>query len=122
MKVLETERLTVRELSAATDAGFICALLNSPKFLKYIGDRGVRSPEAAAEFIETRYRQSYRDHGFGLYKPKQFARDFIDRERFHTTVLNRYPLGQNRHSVIQLVVDMDVHAIEFTLRKRKSQR
>lgn len=67
VKVLETERLTVRELSAATDAGFICALLNSPKFLKYIGDRGVRSPEAAAEFIETRYRQSYRDHGFGLY-------------------------------------------------------
>jgi RimJ/RimL family protein N-acetyltransferase len=41
--------------------------LNSPKFIKYIGDRGVRCVEDARGFIESRYRQSYRDHGFGLY-------------------------------------------------------
>ena len=65
--IVETQRLILRELSSATDAEFIFELLNSPKFLKHIGDRGVRTTEAAAEFIEMRYRQSYRDHGFGLY-------------------------------------------------------
>ena len=67
MKILETERLTIRELNAATDAAFVLELLNSPKFIKYIGDRGVRSVEESREFIENRYRQSYREHGFGLY-------------------------------------------------------
>ncbi len=65
--ILATKRLIVRELDSATDAEFICALLNAPKFIKYIGDRGVRTVNDAAEFIENRYRQSYRDHGFGLY-------------------------------------------------------
>lgn len=65
--IFETERLIVRELDFAADAEFICALLNTPKFIKYIGDRGVRTTEEAADFIENRYRQSYRDHGFGLY-------------------------------------------------------
>lgn len=65
--IFETERLVVRELDSASDAEFICELLNTPKFIKYIGDRGVRTPDEAAAFIETRYRQSYRDHGFGLY-------------------------------------------------------
>lgn len=54
-------------MNSAEDAEFIFSLLNSPKFIKYIGDRGVRSVSEAAEFIESRYRQSYRDHGFGLY-------------------------------------------------------
>ncbi len=64
---LRTERLAIRELDPVGDAGFVFRLLNSPKFLKYIGDRGVRSVEEAAIFIESRYRQSYIDHGFGLY-------------------------------------------------------
>ncbi len=68
MKVIvEAERLILRELDSAADAEFIFALLNSTKFLKYIGDRGVRSVSEAAVFIEERSCQSYRDHGFGLY-------------------------------------------------------
>ena len=66
MKVLETERLVLREMTA-DDARFILELLNTPKFLKYIGDRGVRTVKQSAAFIENRYRQSYHDHGFGLY-------------------------------------------------------
>ena len=65
--ILETERLNVRELNSASDAEFICVLVNSPKFIKYIGDRGVRTAEEATAFIDDRYRQSYRDHGYGLY-------------------------------------------------------
>lgn len=67
MLVAETQRLLIRELNSAGDAEFIFVLLNSPKFIEFIGDRGVRSTEQAREFIEKRYRQSYRDHGFGLY-------------------------------------------------------
>jgi len=65
--ILETERLVIRELDAARDAEFVFELLNTPKFIKYIGDRGVRSVEQARDFIENRYRRSYQDHGFGLY-------------------------------------------------------
>ena len=67
MIILETDRLTIRELRTDDDAEFVYALLNTPKFIKYIGDRGVRSADEAAHFIENRYRVSYRDNGFGLY-------------------------------------------------------
>jgi RimJ/RimL family protein N-acetyltransferase len=66
MKILETERLILREI-VETDAEFILDLLNQPSFIKYIGDREVRSVEDARNFIENRYRASYREHGFGLY-------------------------------------------------------
>jgi ribosomal-protein-alanine N-acetyltransferase len=64
--ILETERLVIREM-IDDDAAFVFALLSSPGFLKYIGDRGLRSVDDARTFIETRYRQSYRDNGYGLY-------------------------------------------------------
>lgn len=65
--IAETDRLLIRELDSAKDAEFIFELLNSPKFIKFIGDRDVRSIERSAQFIENRYRKSYRDNGYGLY-------------------------------------------------------
>ena len=65
-KILETERLVLREVDEGDDA-FMLDLLNQPSFLKYIGDRGVRDLDQSREFIESRYRASYREHGFGLY-------------------------------------------------------
>ncbi len=67
MKILETSRLLLRELDSGRDAEFVLELLNTPKFIKFIGDRGVRTLGDSAAFIENRYRQSYLDHGFGLY-------------------------------------------------------
>lgn len=66
MKILETGRTILREI-VETDAEFILDLLNQPSFIKYIGDRNVRTLADASEFIENRFRQSYREHGFGLY-------------------------------------------------------
>lgn len=66
MKILETERLSLREI-VETDDAFVLDLLNQPSFIKYIGDRSVRNLEQARDFIETRYRKSYADNGFGLY-------------------------------------------------------
>ncbi len=66
MKILETERLILREIVESDDE-FILDLLSQPSFIKYIGDRNVRNAEQAREFIENRYRASYAEHGFGLY-------------------------------------------------------
>ena len=65
-KILETERLILREV-VETDAAFILDLLNSPSFIKYIGDRNVRVVDEARDYIKTRFIKSYRDFGYGLY-------------------------------------------------------
>jgi RimJ/RimL family protein N-acetyltransferase len=62
-----TARLEFSEL-AAQDAGFIQALLNSPGFLQYIGDRGVRSGDDALRYLDAGPRASYAAHGYGLWK------------------------------------------------------
>jgi RimJ/RimL family protein N-acetyltransferase len=64
--VLETERLILRRLST-DDAGFILELLNEPSFLRYIGDKGVRTIEDARRYILSGPVESYERNGFGLY-------------------------------------------------------
>ena len=64
--IVETERLVLREL-APDDAPFVLELLNTPKFLKYIADRGVRTLEEARRYIDERFLSSYRKNGYGLY-------------------------------------------------------
>lgn len=66
VETIETERLIIRELDAVKDAAFILDLLNQPSFITNIGDRGVRTLEQSSDFIETRYRKAYIDHGYGL--------------------------------------------------------
>jgi Acetyltransferases, including N-acetylases of ribosomal proteins len=66
VKILETERLILREI-VQTDADFILDLLNQPSFIRYIGDRNVRTADDARYFIKDRCRKSYRLHGFGVY-------------------------------------------------------
>jgi RimJ/RimL family protein N-acetyltransferase len=63
--ILETERLRLRELTLA-DTPFILALLNSPGWLEFIGDRNVRTEEQAIEYLENGPLKSYQDNGFGL--------------------------------------------------------
>ena len=66
MKILETERLVLRRVSA-DDADFILELLNQPSFLRYIGDKGVRTTDDAVRYIQTGPVASYEKLGFGLY-------------------------------------------------------
>src|SRR5712692_6293312 len=66
MKVLETDRLILRRLSVE-DAEFILDLLNQPSFLRYIGDKGVRSLDDARAYILNGPVDSYERNGFGLY-------------------------------------------------------
>jgi len=63
--VLETERLTLRQLTVA-DAPFALELLNEPSFIQNIGDRGVRNLDDARGYLLNGPIESYRRHGFGL--------------------------------------------------------
>jgi RimJ/RimL family protein N-acetyltransferase len=62
---IETARLRLRRLSAG-DAPFILELLNDPSFLRFIGDKGVRTLDDAREYIAKQIA-SYEGLGFGLY-------------------------------------------------------
>jgi RimJ/RimL family protein N-acetyltransferase len=66
LNFIETERLKLREMSEA-DAAFVLEVLNDPGFVRYVGDRGVRTLEDAARYINERFVKSYRQHGFGLW-------------------------------------------------------
>lgn len=64
--ILETDRLLLRELNLG-DVPFILSLLNSPGWLKYIGDRGVKNEEQAKDYLLNGPLKSYKENGFGLY-------------------------------------------------------
>jgi RimJ/RimL family protein N-acetyltransferase len=65
MKTLVTTRLIVRPMSIA-DAGFILTLLNEPSWLRFIGDRGVRTIDDAKNYITQGPVAMYASLGFGL--------------------------------------------------------
>lgn len=66
MKVLETNRLILRRLSVDDDA-FILELVNDPLWLRFIGDRGVRTLTDARDYILKGPMAMYERVGFGLY-------------------------------------------------------
>lgn len=66
MKILETERLILRQFSE-DDAEFILELLNDPSFIQNIGDRKIRSLDGAKVYIRNGPVASYAQYGFGLY-------------------------------------------------------
>ncbi len=66
MVVMVTSRLTLREFQPH-DASFILELLNEEGFLRFIGDKGVRTLADAREYLLAGPLQSYQRFGFGLY-------------------------------------------------------
>jgi RimJ/RimL family protein N-acetyltransferase len=66
MQVLETERLILRLLNE-DDAPFILRLVNEPSWLRYIGDKGVRSLEDARGYLRNGPLDMYARYGFGLW-------------------------------------------------------
>lgn len=66
MTVLATERLVLRKLTT-DDAGFYLRLVNEPSWLQFIGDKGIRSVEAARSALLNGPMAMYESHGFGFY-------------------------------------------------------
>ena len=64
--ILTTVRLIIREANLS-DSKFIFDLLNTPKWLKYIGDRGIKTLKNAEDYINDKIINSYKTNGYGLY-------------------------------------------------------
>jgi RimJ/RimL family protein N-acetyltransferase len=64
--IFETERLKLRELTLG-DTTFIVELVNSPGWLKYIGDRNIKTVEQAKAYLENGPIKSYKENKFGLW-------------------------------------------------------
>ena len=65
-KILETDRLILRHLTP-DDGPFIVELLNDPSFIRFIGDKKVRTLEDARKYLLDGPVASYKQFGFGLY-------------------------------------------------------
>jgi len=63
---LTTDRLSLRE-ATFRDAEFLFQLMNSPGWIEFIGDRGIKSMADAENYISDRLIASYKLWGYGLY-------------------------------------------------------
>ncbi len=64
--VIETERLILRKFTIE-DAPFMLELLNTPTWIRFIGDRNVHSVEEAQQYLINGNIKNYSTHGFGFY-------------------------------------------------------
>ena len=64
--ILETERLVLRRFTP-DDAAYMLDQVNQPAFLRFIGDRGVRTLDDARVYLLDRPLASYRAYGFGMW-------------------------------------------------------
>lgn len=65
-KTFETERLHLRP-TTVEDASFILKLLNTPKWLRFVGDRKVHSENAARVYIKERMLPQLERLGYSNY-------------------------------------------------------
>lgn len=65
-QILETDRLRLREF-ALSDAAFIVHLVNTPGWIRYIGDRNIKDIAQAEAYLANGPIKSYHDNGFGLW-------------------------------------------------------
>lgn len=98
---LKTERLLLRRLTL-DDAGFMLSIWNDPAFVRFVGDRGIRTLEQAQDaLIEGAFRL-YEQYGYGPYCMAQksdgspigicglFRRDNLDHPDIGFAVLPDY--------------------------------
>ncbi len=66
LKSFETERLILKP-TTENDALFLLELLNTPKWLKFIGDRNVKTIEDTKAYIENKITAQIKKLGFSSY-------------------------------------------------------
>ena len=65
LDTFQTTRLLFERIGEK-DAEFILALMNEPGYLEFIGDRGLRTPDDARDYIARKL--VYTEEGLGFYK------------------------------------------------------
>ena len=74
MIICETERLIIRQFKK-TDAPFYVNLVNTPSWLKYIGERNIHNQGDAEEYLQNTIMKAYDKLGFGFYLVKEKSID-----------------------------------------------
>lgn len=67
MIVAETDRLVLTKFTL-DDAPFILELMNTPGWIRYIGDRNVRTVDEAANYLKNNQLKAYETQDYGYYK------------------------------------------------------
>ena len=67
MVIAETSRLQLAKVTLA-DASFFVKLMNSPHWIKYIGDRNIGSVKDAKSYLKKTILKSYSEKGYGFFK------------------------------------------------------
>lgn len=67
MVIAETKRLMLSKITV-DDASFLLELMNTPSWLKYNGDRNVKTLKQARNHIQNNQLKCYETFGFGYYK------------------------------------------------------
>lgn len=75
MIVISASRLHVTQLSEELDASFILQLVNTPGWMRYIGDRNIHSVQDAEQYIVNGPVASYAKYGYGLWLIKRIEDD-----------------------------------------------
>ena len=65
-KIIETERLVLKPMSVE-DSQLIFELYNSPNFIKFIGDRNIKTLEDAENYIKNRFLPQMERLGYGNF-------------------------------------------------------
>lgn len=65
-KVFETERLILLPTSEQ-DAAFIFKLFNTPKWIKYVGDRNIKTVKDARDYVKTKMTPQLKRLGYSNY-------------------------------------------------------
>jgi [ribosomal protein S5]-alanine N-acetyltransferase len=76
VQTLRTPRLTLRPF-VLNDAAFIVELLNDPGWLRHIGDRKVRTPDDAREYLRKGPLAHADRHGFALAAVQRSSDDAL---------------------------------------------
>ena len=66
MYLLQTERTAIRKLSL-DDAPFIAELVNSPGWLRYIGNSDIHDIHGAEEYLKNAFMKYHEQPGYGYY-------------------------------------------------------
>ncbi|WP_223034605.1 GNAT family N-acetyltransferase [Hanstruepera marina] len=67
MIIAETKRLIISKFTPE-DAAFYLELLNTPKWITYIGDRHLKTVDDAKNYLQEKTIPAYAKQGFGFYK------------------------------------------------------
>lgn len=119
-----TERLIIQE-AKVNDSQFFLELLNSPNWIEFIGDRGVKNEKQAVDYIENSLLNSYKKYGFGLFKMclKEslvpiglcgfVKRDYLDKPDIGFAILPAYEGKGYMFEACKAVMDHGIQKLQF---------